>query len=196
MALRDQLLKPGVYAQLPSLVGDDRQSLRRLAEVSLGVPNAESAAFVWTRMQDDAEMPERETYLHHVARYIAAEQLGIVLMRRAEFERRRHQRRARLMRAIGRGSQERGAALPAETTAWGADLAAELMAAQDEGHVRQGIELARDFSLSVYEQLAAASRPSARFAQLRSAASTPARPTMRRRPSRWRRRSWPTPRSR
>jgi putative heme-binding domain-containing protein len=170
MALRDQLIKPGVYAQLPSLAGDDRQSLRRLAEVSLGVPNAESAAFVWTRMQDDAELPNRETYLHHVARYIAEEQLGDVLSAVQKSSAGDTSARAGLMRAVGRGSQERGAALPAETIAWGGSLAAELMAADDERTVRQGLELARDFSLPMYEQLAAAAQPDARFGSLRSAA--------------------------
>src|SRR5262249_33652602 len=41
MALRDQLLKPGLYAQISAVIGDNRADHDRLANVSLGVPNAD-----------------------------------------------------------------------------------------------------------------------------------------------------------
>lgn len=75
MALRDQLLKPGLYAEVASLVADNRKYLDRLANVSLGVPNADSAALVWQHVQAQPNGPHRDTYLHHVARYLADDKM-------------------------------------------------------------------------------------------------------------------------
>jgi putative heme-binding domain-containing protein len=49
-------------------------------------------------------------------------------------------------------------------------LATKLLAADDEGQARQGIELARDFRLPLFDQLAAAAGRESRFAPLRPAA--------------------------
>jgi putative heme-binding domain-containing protein len=170
MALRNQLLKSGLYAELSPVVGDDRDSLDRLANVSLGVPNADSAAFVWQQLRGQPAGPERETYLHHVARHIAAETLGEVYAVVSGWKDLSVPQQSSVIRALGRAAEERGEALPADVTAWATRLADECLAAGDEARVRSGIELARDLRLAVFDKLARAARWDARFDGLRVAA--------------------------
>jgi putative heme-binding domain-containing protein len=170
MALRDQLLEPGVYGRLASLVGDDSDSLQRLTEVSLGVPNAESAAFVFGQLQGDSNIANREATLHHVTRHIAEERLSDVYDFVLGLQGLDLEQQAGLIRALGRGTQERGAALPDDVTQWAVRVASQLLAADHEGQVRAGIELARDFNLPLFDALARAAAADAPFDNLRPTA--------------------------
>ncbi len=170
MALRDQLLKPGNYAQLTGVVGADRADLDRLAEVSLGVGNVDSAAFVWQQLQANPATGQRDALVHHVARHIAADKLDELYaasLKRADAP---WLEQAGRLRSLSRGAQERGAEVPEEIRAWAARLAGELLGADDEARVRTGIELARELRPPVFEALSQAAAADARFAGLRTAA--------------------------
>jgi putative heme-binding domain-containing protein len=170
MALRDQLLKPGIYAELSGAVGADRARLDRLADVSLGVPNSDSAAFVWQQAQANPGSPARNAYLHHVTREIAAEKLPEVYAFALGLGGLNSAEQAGLVRELGRATQERGAKLPPDVAAWAERLAAELLASGDEERVRTGIDLAREFNPPVFEALANAAGAGAQFAGLRTTA--------------------------
>ena len=169
MALRDQLLKSGMYAQLLQAVGTDRDLLDRLADVSLGVPNQDSAAFVWQQVQANPVGPARNAYLHHVTRHVAAEKLPEVYAFALGLGGLNTAEQTGLVRELGRATQERGAKLPADIAAWAARLAGELLDSPDEGQVRAGIELARQFNPPAFEALAKAAGSEARFSGLRTA---------------------------
>jgi putative heme-binding domain-containing protein len=170
MALRDQLLKDGVYAQLSAVVGDDRDALARLANVSLGVPNADAADFVWRQLQLDRSVADRDAYLHHVARRIVSEKLPEVFAVALAWGDLGTAQRVGVLRALGRGTQERGAKLPDGVAVQAVQLACQCLAAESEADVRGGIELARDLKLTVFAELAKAAGTAARFDGLRPAA--------------------------
>ncbi len=169
MALRDHLAA-GLYDKLPRLVGNDKATRQRLANVSLGVGNADSAAFIFDEFQSDAPGP-RDAYLHHVVRHAASEQLSKVYEYALGLQQGDAGQQAVLVRAIGGGAQERGAKLPDQITAWSARLIAELLSSDEEPLVRDGIDLARDFrSAAAFTSLAKAAGREARFGGQRQAA--------------------------
>jgi putative heme-binding domain-containing protein len=170
MAVRDQLLKPGLYDELAATDGSDAQRLDRLCDVSLGVPNAESAAFVWRQLQTDPARGGREALWHHVARYAPDNLLPQVFLAVTSDAKLNGGNLPALARAMGRAAAERGGKLPQELTAWTNRLAEGLLQADDESQVRTGIELAREMNLGVFDALARAAGPAARFGGLRTTA--------------------------
>ena len=170
MALRDQLNSPGMYAQISQAVGADRASLDRLADVSLGVASPDSAAFVWQQLQTDRASAARDARLHHVTRYIAADKLGEVYALALALVAANPTEQAGTLRAIGRGTQERGGKLPAQVTERAARLAGELLASDQESGVRLGLELSREFNPPVFDALLQAAGTSAKYPGLRATA--------------------------
>lgn len=170
MALRDQLQKPGVYDPLSAIVGDDRDSLDRLAEVSLGVPTEAAAAFILSQLSSDTLAPRREELMHHAARYLAEQRLADLYRLALGFQNLPLDQQVGIVRSLGRGVQERGATMPSDVIDWAKQVAEKLLSADNEGQARQGIELTRDFGLPLFDQLAAAAGRDSRFAQLRPAA--------------------------
>lgn len=170
MALRDQLLKDGMYAQVSQAVGSDAAQLDRLANVSLAIQSDAAAHFVWQLVQDRPGLPNRDALVHHAARHLPAEQLPAVYAYVLARTGLGQGDQIGLVRAVGRGTQERGAALPAEIVAKAHELTRVSLAAADEGQVRTGIELAREFHAAVFDALAAAAGQTAKFPNLRTAA--------------------------
>ncbi len=170
MALRDQLIPAGAYAALESLTAQNAILREQLANVSLGVPNEASARFVLQHLQAEPNNPARDTYLHHVTRYLPAEELEKAYELAAGYGQLNPPQQVGVVRALGRGLQERGAEQPEQLTEWIARLTTELLAADDENQVRTGIDLARDFRPNVLTALATAAGADARFAGLRTAA--------------------------
>lgn len=162
MALRDQLASSGTYAAIArdGLPGDNAESAQRLAEVSLGLPNAEAAAFILQYLTNKPSDLERlPAYLHHVARQLPAARLA-ELFKVAEALRTKRpdlSDQREMLREVQRGLQERGSpALPANVQAWAADIATRLLTAGDVDQVNQGIELARELHIvGAFERLAA-----------------------------------------
>lgn len=170
MALRDQLKVPGVYAALSGVVGADREQLDRLANVNLGVPSEESAAFVWAQLQAGPTGAGRNAYLRHVTRHLAADQLAQLYAFALNLSGLKATEQAEILSELGRATKERGAKLPVDVVSWSGRVTSELLAADDEAQVRAGIELAREIDAPAYEALAQAAGPEAKFAGLRPAA--------------------------
>jgi putative heme-binding domain-containing protein len=170
MALRDQLLKSGMYAELSQTIGTDQTYLDRLANVSLGVPNQDSAAFVWRQLQAHPAGATRDAHLGHVARHIEADRLSEVYAYALELRSLSNAEQIGVVRALGRANGARGGKLPADVTAWAGRLVSELLASDQEGQVQTGIELSREFNPPVFASLALIARPQGKFDALRPAA--------------------------
>ena len=170
MALRDQLAKPGLYAELPSAVGSDAAVLDRLAKVSLGVATPAAAEFVWQRWRDDPTTPSREAFAHHVARNVPEGNLPRLFSFVQQINGPGPIEKAGLLRELGRATQERGLPISTELNTWAAKLVNALLASEREPDVRAGIELSQQYRPPVFETLATAAGPTARFAGLRRAA--------------------------
>ena len=170
MALRDQLLAPGVYARLPELVGDDPDSLARLTEVSLGAPTSDAAAFEFSRLKSEEPPQDLEAHFRHAVRYLAEAQLNELYDYALSLRTAPESQQIAAVRGIGRGAQERGQEPPERVINWATQLARQLLAAQKSAQVRQGIDLASDFRLPLFDALAQAAGREARFDGLRTAA--------------------------
>jgi putative heme-binding domain-containing protein len=141
MALRDQLLYPVAWSKLPlkSLRPRDAQAL---ADVALGIPSAEAAAYLLPYVQKYPAARDRlPEFVHHVARYGT----GSVAEALPEFVRRYRPDdlilQATLLRAIQQGTEERGGSLAPAVRAGAEDLAGRMLAATDGTILRSGIEL-------------------------------------------------------
>jgi putative heme-binding domain-containing protein len=170
MALRDQLLAEGVYDEAKKLAESDPALAERLANVSLGVPNAASARFVLWHLEKNPATTARDAYLHHVTRHIADGDLNQVYQFADRYRSLSPLEQVGVVRALGRGLQERGATSPDQLNAWIGEITGKLLASEDENQVRAGIDMARDFRPQVLDVLAGAAGPAARFAGLRTAA--------------------------
>jgi len=170
MALRDQLLKDGMYAQVSQVVGSDAAQLDPLANVSLAIKSDDAAQFVWQLIQDRPNLTNRESLLHHAVRHLPAGQLPAVYSFVLGLKQLDQGDQIALVRAVGRGTQERGATLPAELLAKAHQLTRESLAATEEVQVRIGIELAREFHAAVFDELASSAGQDATFPNLRTAA--------------------------
>ena len=112
--LRDQLLPAGSYGPLAALLTAKPEHAAKLADVSLGVRNAESAAYLLSFAETHAlGHPPLAEYLHDAVRYATDEQF-------ADAKRRRSGRRGRLVRSTAKDhpslakawTQERGKPVP------------------------------------------------------------------------------------
>ena len=139
IALRNQLLLPATWAHLPSL---DKKDETNIADVSLGVPSAESAAFLLEHIrQGNADARRLQDFMHHIARHGDNETTKRLLPVVRAFNG-NHLQEAGLFRAIERGAQERGKGLDEETKEWAAKLTDELLLSTKAPELQAGIEIA------------------------------------------------------
>lgn len=148
MALRDQLLSPESWPQLAGegWSGRDRQAV---ADVALGVPSAEAAAYLMGHLQHtEVQRDMRERAVHHVARYgsdaITKELLDIV----RQTEAKNLGQQVALFQAIQRGTQERGKQLAEPVRAWAGDLAHRLLASKNGRDMESGIRMVGELHLT------------------------------------------------
>jgi putative heme-binding domain-containing protein len=135
MALRNQLLAPENFARLP-LAPWSEADQNSIADVCPGVHSGASAQFLVEHLQNHAE--DRETaanYLRYACRYLPESGLAplVAVVRKkfagdVAFE-------LALFKSVREGLAQRGNSLPADARAWGAALAEELFAPQDERNV-------------------------------------------------------------
>ncbi len=147
MALRDQLRSASRWEKLPSLVRDESDA-RALADVSLGVPSAEAAAFLMNHLKKYAESGDMLTRsVHHIARHGSEPVTKALLtfIRKQEPENLGQQ--AALLRELEHGMQERRAPLPEAARAWAVELAGRLLSSKKDGDIEAGIKLAGDLRL-------------------------------------------------
>jgi putative heme-binding domain-containing protein len=141
MALRDQFLPAATWKKLADKRWKERDA-RALADVSLGVPNAEAAAFLMAHLRQFPEMGEMlVNCVHHVARHgeeSATKEL-LAFVRAKDSQNLGLQ--VALFRAIEQGTQERGGKLAEPVRAWAVDLSGRLLASKNDGDVQAGIGL-------------------------------------------------------
>jgi putative heme-binding domain-containing protein len=142
MALRDQLRPAASWAGLPSKDGTERDA-RAIADVSLGVPSAEAAAYLMQHLKRYPEGGDRLVRnVHHIARYGAEPETRQLLDFARGHEPGNAGLQVALFRAIEHGTQERGAKLAEPVRAWAVDLAGRLLASKHGPDAQAGIELA------------------------------------------------------
>jgi putative heme-binding domain-containing protein len=153
MALRDNLRPPETWKVVASLPPERRAGL---ADVALGVPTAEAAAFLLTSIK--GQLPQgsgSSDAVRHVARYgtkITTDSLLGVLRQARE----RPEWQFALFQAFEQGTQERGGSLSAEARECATDLAHRLLASTRPREVTAGITLAGSLRLtSAQEKLIA-----------------------------------------
>src|SRR5262249_45206049 len=120
MALRDNLRPAESWKAVASL-SKERQDA--VADVALGVPTPEAAAFLLASMKDAPPPGEAgTTIVRHVARYGSKETTEslLTLLRKGGTG---LDRQFALFRAFEQGTQERGGTLSAEARVWATDLA-------------------------------------------------------------------------
>jgi putative heme-binding domain-containing protein len=138
MALRDNLRPAESWKVVATLPEAHRAAI---ADVALGVPSPEAAAFLLASMKDQAPFGEAGlTTVRHVARYGLKPTLdGLLALLRQEAS---PQRQFALFRAFEQGTQERGGVLSNEARVWASGLAHRLLASANANEVTAGINLA------------------------------------------------------
>ena len=141
MALRNQLLDATVWKAIPLKDWTERDA-HAIADVSLGAPNPESAAFL----------------LKHLGQYrsrvVSLSKLSITSPAMALLKWSRHSPRSRagntpmdlglqndLFKAVRNGVQERGGKLDEADRQWAGELTDKLLASKQPGEVKSGAEL-------------------------------------------------------
>src|SRR6266436_955605 len=154
MALRDQLASTDMYTAIEraGIPGDDRELREKLADVSLGIPNSEAAAFILDYLgRKPSDLQRLPAYLHLVARHLPVARLA-ELFKTAEALRGVRPELSdqhNMLRDLQQGLQERGGpALPANLQTWAAEVATRLLTAGNVDQVNQGIELARELHIA------------------------------------------------
>jgi putative heme-binding domain-containing protein len=147
MALRDQLRSADAWPQLAGEAWNERDR-QAIADVALGVPSAEAAAYLMGYLHRNDEAGALRTQsVQHVARYgstaIAKELLAFVRKPGAK----NLGEQVDLFRALQRGTQERGDPLCEPARAWAVDLTGRLLASKSDGEVESGIKMIGELSL-------------------------------------------------
>ncbi len=171
MALRDQLKTADVWNGLETLELSDRDR-RDIADVALGVPSPQSAAYLLAYLQKSDESPEHQRrYIHDIARYGALDQLGGLTGLIGRADRHGHRVQAELIKAAHQGFQERGTPPSAAMHELAVTHAGSLLGSSDPGSRNLGIELASGLHLKEVQGTLKdfAERTSARSAQRSSA---------------------------
>ncbi len=147
MALRDQLRPAESWTKLPSEQWSERDA-RAVADVSLGVDSAESAAYLIRHLRKYDEPTDMlNRCVHHIARHgdEAATKELLAFVRGKEP--RNLGRQATLFHEMQRGTQERGAKLAEPVRAWAVELTGRLLASKNGRDVETGIKLVGELRL-------------------------------------------------
>jgi putative heme-binding domain-containing protein len=172
MALRDQLLLPGIYSQLESMFSEsDAAASTQITDVSLGVPTAESAAFVLGRMRRYGEIAQAPERFAHVIRYIpeselvsAYQFLGVGINSGV--------RGLDQLREMQKATAARGWKVPAKIRRDQELTIGAALKSNNAAVVRLAIEMARDMRTEglFYNYLDVLTKPEAKFPDLRGPA--------------------------
>lgn len=119
-----------------------------LAEVCLAVPRADTAQLVLLSHEQapwaDAQAAE---YAFQTSRFLDEAELPKLLSLYDDLRKKPAHIQKEILRAFQRGYHERGKALPDTAATWAHELATRLLAADDEGTRRLGLDLTRDLRL-------------------------------------------------
>ena len=132
MALRNQLRPDGNFARLP-LPDWSKTDEAAIADVSLGVPSAESARFLLRHLQTQSENREvSANYLRHAARYLPDAETGAL----ADYTREKFTDdldfQLALFKSVQEGIAQRGGTSNERVRAWAAEIVKRLAESVDE----------------------------------------------------------------
>ena len=171
MALRDQLLVPGVYKQIGELTALGPADRARLADVSLGVPNSSAALWLLEYLSGGEAREGFVPLLQHAARHAPKQQLAAVYSYALRRQKSPRDEQIQILQTLHQSLEQRGVPLPGELRGWAVRLAPELVRDAQEPAARAGIELARQLRLNeVHRELVAATQHNAQHAALRGLA--------------------------
>jgi putative membrane-bound dehydrogenase-like protein len=147
MALREQLLLPAAYGFLAGQhLSPSQQSV--IIDVSLGVQSANAALYLLGyAKQHPEELSKLVPQIHHIARYGDSETRAALFQFTARFGPDDLLRQAELLRAMVRGTQERGASVTGPLQKQAEELVAELLDSKKTHEVKEGIELVGSLQL-------------------------------------------------
>jgi putative heme-binding domain-containing protein len=148
MALRDQLRPPSTYEKLKAEKLSEADA-RALADVSLGVPSAESARFLLDHLRAYSYVGEQvKRFAQHIARHGGAEETRMLVGFCKGYHKDDLLLQMGLFRAVEKGSSERGAGLEDDTRKWGTELAEKGLASRESAQIQVGLELAELLKLA------------------------------------------------
>jgi len=175
MTLRDTLLNPSTYEMFDNWISAgeilDADSIDKLVNVSLGVPNAKAAKFVLDRVRAKPDNPYNANRLEHAIRYLAETELNDAYAL-AESLPGSPTQQAEVFKSVQKAITTRGAKVPDRLRTAYETLIVQLLQNNDANLVRQGIDLARDVkSPALFAgKLDTLTKPEAKFADLRGPA--------------------------
>jgi putative heme-binding domain-containing protein len=162
MALRNQLLAPGVYDSLGDADPD------RIANVSVGARTPESAKWLLGYLKTK---PLNPAQLHHVIRYGAADTLPSVFELAKGVEKLGVRERLACLQSLQQGVQERGAALPEAFVELSRGAVRSALEGADRGLANEALKFARDLKLkALFDDIAAIASNRERPSDVRAAA--------------------------
>jgi putative heme-binding domain-containing protein len=152
MALRDQLLSADSWRKLTG-EGLNERDARALADVSLGVPSKESAAYLLRHLRKYAERGDMLTLsVQHIARYgddaTTTALTAFVRDNQLEGQAKDLGQQVALFRAIQRGTQERGGKLSEPILTWAVELTQRLLSSKHSPDIESGIKLIGELHLT------------------------------------------------
>jgi putative heme-binding domain-containing protein len=151
MALRNQLRRADTWETVGAGKWSEKDA-RALADVALGVPLRDAGHFLTAHIaQYPYPIARLANFVRHAARHGNADDTKALLAWAQKARKDSLVDQAALVRAIDRGTQERGATLPAETRAWANELAGRLLGAKGENDLRLGTELVGAMRLTEQE---------------------------------------------
>ncbi len=150
MSLRDQLLAPGAWEQVANLKNPEAQAI---ADVSLGVPNAQAAHYLLGYVKTSTNNADWVTrFVHHIARFGDAPTTAGLLSFVRDSQPNNLSLQAALFKALERGTQERGAPLSADARQWAGTLAGKLLASKQLNEITAGIDITGTLKLTEQQE--------------------------------------------
>jgi len=148
MAIRDHFLTPSSWNAVSGTSRGEREAAS-IAEIALGVPTSESAGYLLAHLERSELDPGfRVRVIQHVARHGAEETSQKLEAFVQKLMRKPEAGHAELLKAVQRGTQERGSSPRAATRGLALILAQALIKGEDVGARRAGLDLVQAFKLN------------------------------------------------
>ncbi|MBV8879589.1 MAG: HEAT repeat domain-containing protein, partial [Planctomycetaceae bacterium] len=155
MSLRDQLIPAGVFGALPSILGDDKAALAKIANVCVGVRTEESGTFAlgWMKSQP-LDGGQIAAFVKHVLRYGPLEAMNSCFEFAKGMESRPPREQLGLVRSVNQGCQERGVKNPDAYAPWARTVVSHSLGLDDKGVVQEALKLCREVKIDgIYDEV-------------------------------------------
>jgi putative heme-binding domain-containing protein len=148
IAMRDHLRKPGAYSALALAIQLSPSDLEHIAEVSLAVPTAESAAFLMTYLQRTRlEGARSGEFLRHTVLHLPPDRLEAIAGLIENLSNKPIGRQLDIADHLTQAYRQRGLSLPDAVIAWTQRTQLDALATTDDGMLARAIEGLRETKL-------------------------------------------------